>query len=55
MRDETICRAGIETQMQIMDVWIRRVGEGGWGKCGGWDGCMSSAMCKTDTSCKAAV
>ena len=55
MTDEIICRAGIEMQMQGTDVWTRRVGEDGWGKCGDWDGCMCSAMCKTDTSCKAAV
>ena len=29
MTDETICRAGIETQMQGTDAWTRRAGEVG--------------------------
>lgn len=55
MTDESICRAGMETQMQGTDVWTRRVAEGGRGKRGDWDGWMCTAVCKTDTWWEAAL
>ena len=32
--DERTCRAGIETQMQKMDVWTHDEGRGGWDELG---------------------
>ena len=55
MTDESICRAGIETQMQGTDVWTQRVAESGWGKRGDWDGWMRTAVCETDTWWEAAL
>ena len=44
--DEPVSRAGIETQMWRMNMWLQEPGRRGWDKLGDWDWWTYTTMCE---------